>query len=295
MDHVQRDDRVEPGFDIRFAVVWLSGNACHIRATREDLVVISRAVILFVLTILGAIPGCGASEPQAPATPAVLTRRVPPAYPAKAIERGQEGWVDVSFTITPEGTTSTIRIIAEYPRHVFARSAINAVAKWTYAPRLESGTPVPQSNNRTVLSFALRDSRVVRQDHVAQFTAAYDAIATHDWDRATKVAMDLGAAETLNLFELASLEEIKGRIAFGRQRFALAADHLGRALEITSHFSPEARDAIYALLVRSKLNSGDAAGAVSSFDRWNPAPREDIRELRRAVETAREGLGAAGP
>jgi TonB family protein len=260
-----------------------------VRSTSKDLVVISRAALLLLLAILAVSPGHGADQPDT-TTPATLTRRVPPAYPAKAIERGQEGWVDVSFTITPEGTTSTIRIINEYPRHVFARSAINAVAKWTYSPRLEGGTPVPQSNNRTVLSFALSDSRSVGPNHVTQFTTAYDAIATHDWPRATKAATDLNGAEVLNLFELASLEDIRGRIAFGQQQFAEAADHLGRALEITSHFSPEARDATYALLVRSKLNSGDAAGAVSSFDRWNPSPREDVRELRRAVEAARQGL-----
>lgn len=255
---------------------------------------ISRAAILFLLTILAVSAGYAAGQPDA-ATPAVLTRRVPPAYPAKAIERGQEGWVDVSFTITPEGTTATIRIIDEYPRHVFARSAINALAKWTYSPRLEGGMPVPQSNNRTVLNFALTDSRTVRQNHVAPFTTAYDAIASHDWDRANRAAEDLSATEALNLFELASLEDIKGRVAFGRQRFDEAADHLGRALEITSHFSPEARDAIYALLVRAKLNSGDEAGAVKAFDRWNPSPREDIRELHRAVENARDDLDDTNP
>jgi TonB family protein len=239
-----------------------------------------------------AAPGFGADETQAPATAAVLAHRVPPLYPAKAIERGQEGWVEVSFTITPEGTTSAIRIVSEYPRHVFSRSALNAIAKWTYVPRLEGGVAVPQGTNRTVLSFALSDSTAIRESHAAQFTAVQDALADRDWDAAAKGASEIAGIEALDLFELASLEELKGRLAFGQQRFADAADCLARALEITTHFSPETRDSILTLLVRAKLGSGDAAGAVAAYDRWNSPDRDDSRDLRRAVESARAALAA---
>lgn len=250
-----------------------------------------RAVIAFLLALTFALPGF--SEPPVPTetTAAVLIKRVPPLYPAKAIERGQEGWVDVSFSVTPEGTTSAIRIISEYPRHVFSRSAINAVAKWTYRPRLEGGVAVPQGYNRAVLSFALSDSTAIRDSHTAQFTAGREAIAAHDWVAAAKVADEISGMESLNLFELASLEELKGRIAFGQQRFAAAADSLTRAIEITAHFGPETRESILATLVRARLNSGDLAAAVAIFDQWDPPMKEETRDLRRAVESARTQLG----
>jgi TonB family protein len=242
-----------------------------------------------------ATPSLGAGNtplPDETATPAILSKRVPPLFPAKAIERGQEGWVDVRFSITPEGTTSAVRIVAEYPRHVFSRSAINAVAKWTYKPRQEGGSAMPQGNNQAVLSFALNDSSAIREENAPKFTAARAALDARDWPATTKAAAAIAETESLNLFELASLEEIKGRLAYGEQRFAEAADCFSRALEITAHFSPDTRDALTALLVRAKLYSGDTAAAVTAFDHWNPPPRDDIRDLRRAVETARAGLSA---
>src|SRR5581483_8881413 len=118
----------------------------------------------FVFMMVAAYAGIAVAADQGalnPDTPAQIVKRIPPRYPAKAIERGEEGWVDLSYTITPEGTTAGIRVRAEYPRHVFTRSAVNALAKWTYTPRLENGIPVPQDNNHTVISFALADHAAV--------------------------------------------------------------------------------------------------------------------------------------
>ena len=40
---------------------------------------------------------------------------MPPRYPAEVIERSQDGWVELRFTVTPEGTTSNIRVVGKRP------------------------------------------------------------------------------------------------------------------------------------------------------------------------------------
>lgn len=254
-----------------------------------------RALLLAALTMLGVGLLGGATfageEGQAGAVPAELLKRVPPRYPAKAVEHGEEGWVDLRFTITPEGTTSDIRVVAAYPRGVFERSAINALGKWVYAPRKENRAPVPQSNNRIVLSFALSDRYAIRPELAPAFAAATDAINNEKWDDATKSLSDIAkSSRALSLYESAVLEELRGRLDFAQGKFTAAADCFGRALAANNHLAPDARAEMTELLVMSSLNGRDFARGVQAFDQWNPPQGWDTRNLRRAVETAREAL-----
>ncbi|MCI0510355.1 MULTISPECIES: energy transducer TonB [Chromohalobacter] len=69
------------------------------------------------------------------------TRRVPPEYPSRAQRRGIEGFVEVRFTIMPNGQVDadSIRVTKAEPRHVFERAALRAIADWQFprgnAPR----------------------------------------------------------------------------------------------------------------------------------------------------------------
>lgn len=58
----------------------------------------------------------------------------PPRYPARALQRGQDGWVEVHFVVTPEGDTADIEVSASEPESIFDRVAISAVEKWKFAP-----------------------------------------------------------------------------------------------------------------------------------------------------------------
>lgn len=69
------------------------------------------------------------------------TKRVPPEYPSRAQRRGIEGFVEVRFTIMPNGQVNadSIRVTEAEPRHVFERAALRAIAGWQFprgnAPR----------------------------------------------------------------------------------------------------------------------------------------------------------------
>lgn len=60
--------------------------------------------------------------------------RINPHYPAAAVTKGLEGYVDVIFDITPIGTTANIRVIGYSPSKVFNSSVIKAVRGWKYRP-----------------------------------------------------------------------------------------------------------------------------------------------------------------
>jgi TonB family protein len=57
---------------------------------------------------------------------------VDPVYPADAAAAGVEGWVDVSFAISPSGTVLGPQVAAAEPRGVFDAAALAAVSRWRY-------------------------------------------------------------------------------------------------------------------------------------------------------------------
>jgi len=81
---------------------------------------------------------------------------VPQEYPARALERGTQGWVDIEFTVATDGTTRDVAVRAAEPAGVFDRAAVQAVGRWQYQPRVVNGTPVDQRVHAR-LRFALED------------------------------------------------------------------------------------------------------------------------------------------
>jgi protein TonB len=65
----------------------------------------------------------------------------PPVYPARAMQRGIEGFVDVRFDVTASGATQNVRVIYAEPAGVFDQAAQSAVARWRFQPRMVDGKP----------------------------------------------------------------------------------------------------------------------------------------------------------
>ncbi len=82
--------------------------------------------------------------------------RVAPVYPARALSRGLEGYVDLSFTVTSSGTVRD-PIILFSTSSLFERSATRAVLKFKYKPRVVDGVPVDVSGVKTRISFQIED------------------------------------------------------------------------------------------------------------------------------------------
>ena len=82
--------------------------------------------------------------------------RVAPVYPARALSRGLEGYVDMSFTVTSAGTV-TNPIVLFSTSSLFERAATRAVLKFKYKPRVVDGIPVEVSGVKTRISFQIED------------------------------------------------------------------------------------------------------------------------------------------
>ena len=81
--------------------------------------------------------------------------RVQPQYPLRASERGIEGWVEVEFTISKLGTVKDPNVINSHPSSIFDRSALKAIRKWKYNPKIEDGEPVERPGIKVRLKFEL--------------------------------------------------------------------------------------------------------------------------------------------
>jgi protein TonB len=81
--------------------------------------------------------------------------RIEPQYPMSAKQRGVEGWVELMFTITKAGTVADIVVTASNPGTIFNRSAVQAVSKWKYNPKVENGIAVERPGVRQRIKFQL--------------------------------------------------------------------------------------------------------------------------------------------
>ncbi len=82
--------------------------------------------------------------------------RVAPVYPARALSRGLEGFVDMSFTVTATGTVKD-PIVLQSTSSLFERAATRAVLKFKYKPRVVDGIPVEVVGVKTRITFELED------------------------------------------------------------------------------------------------------------------------------------------
>jgi protein TonB len=82
--------------------------------------------------------------------------RVAPVYPARALSRGVEGYVDMSFTVTTTGTVKD-PVVLFSTSSLFDRAASQAVLKFKYKPRVVDGQPVEVPNVKTRITFKIEE------------------------------------------------------------------------------------------------------------------------------------------
>lgn len=93
--------------------------------------------------------------------------RINPDYPQQALTEGMEGWVQLEFTITETGAVADPLVVDNSvclrgqepedckPDDMFNSTALAAIAKWRYTPKLEDGVPVEYKGVQTIIRFTL--------------------------------------------------------------------------------------------------------------------------------------------
>ncbi len=81
-------------------------------------------------------PTVGEHATEESMLPIVLVR---PDYPVRSASRGIERYVLVEFTVTATGSVVNARVVEAKPEGIFNRSALRAVARYKYKPRVVAG------------------------------------------------------------------------------------------------------------------------------------------------------------
>ncbi len=92
----------------------------------------------------GGGPIIGPWKPGAPAPEgeAIPIQRVNPQYPQQALMDGTEGYVSLEVLIGTDGRVLEAKVTEAAPGRVFVGSAIRAVRRWKFKPRVVDGVPV---------------------------------------------------------------------------------------------------------------------------------------------------------
>jgi TonB family protein len=87
-----------------------------------------------------------AGSQQAIVSAATLTRikTVNPVYPEAARKRGVEGWVELAFTVQPNGSVDDVEVRNASPADIFDEAAVRAIRQWRFEPVSRNGEKVPQ-------------------------------------------------------------------------------------------------------------------------------------------------------
>lgn len=132
--------------DYESALQWLATadalqlNTGQVNAARDD--------------IFDTIAVQAATESIA-ATDLVVRNYVAPDYPPGAQRRGIEGWVDVSFVLSREGSPMSVEV-TDSSSSIFRDSATRAVEQWEFAPHSVHDRVVEQ-HAHTRIRFLLED------------------------------------------------------------------------------------------------------------------------------------------
>ena len=83
--------------------------------------------------------------------------RTNPQYPSDAARNGIEGYVSLSFGVSPSGQVIDIEIIDAEPKRTFNNAAKRALSKWRYQPKKVDGRAVAMSGLQVRLDFSLEN------------------------------------------------------------------------------------------------------------------------------------------
>lgn len=81
--------------------------------------------------------------------------RTTPSYPSRALQRGIEGFVELSFTVDRFGSVIDPVVINALPEGVFDRSALQSISRWKYSPAMNNGQAIETYDVRHRIVFQM--------------------------------------------------------------------------------------------------------------------------------------------
>lgn len=129
----------------RTALAAGDAETAHAFLSRVDTLVPNMAATKSLQTQLAALQQQRAFNSQiVQAKTLKRVREVPPVYPRDAERQNISGWVDVEFTVAPDGSTQDLVVRGAEPQRMFDQAAIDAVKRWRFEPIKRDGAAVAQ-------------------------------------------------------------------------------------------------------------------------------------------------------
>jgi TonB family protein len=101
-----------------------------------------------------AKPGAGGGVPEVAESSLTRVNSIETGYPSAARRKNIEGWVELSYQVTPQGSVSQIKVLSASPPGVFDDVAARALSRLRYRPALQNGSPIAV-NTRLRIAFRL--------------------------------------------------------------------------------------------------------------------------------------------
>lgn len=135
-----------------------------------------------------------------------------PYYPGHLLRQGRQGWVQLSFVVTADGSV-TDPVVTETSSGEFDEAALKIVRRWRYEPATWRGQPVQQCDNQVLVSFALEDgTNAISRSFYNRYRKVNRTFDKGDLSQASDLIDEL-APDVKTAPELALLDVLRARRA----------------------------------------------------------------------------------
>ncbi len=76
--------------------------------------------------------------------------RIAPLYPSRAARLKIEGWVKMEVLIDNLGSVKEVKVLESHPSSIFNRSAIKAMKRWRFRPKVVNGVAVSRTAEQQI-------------------------------------------------------------------------------------------------------------------------------------------------
>jgi TonB family protein len=218
--------------------------------------------------------------------PVRVKNSVLPVYPIGLQMNHEEGWVNLSFMVSPEGKAYEVYVSESAGSKDFERAALRAIKDWTFEPAKFNGDPVDSAVSQKFKFSIPGGTNGARGEFVNSYRALQRAIENND-----KVAADAAAASLhiTNLFEDAyyGLAEYNYAARWGNEAQQVAGLSRAVAAESSAHYLPKpAFAAALQALLPLEIRAHDFASAMIVWDRMQNAgiDKKELAQLKPTID-----------
>ncbi|MDF2177450.1 energy transducer TonB [Aliiglaciecola sp. CAU 1673] len=229
---------------------------------------------------------------------AEVVDRVVPKYPTQLGRKGQEGWVQLSYVVSAQGTVENVLVEDSSGQRLFEKAAKEAVEKWTFEPAQLDGKPVQQCKNGVLFDFSMsKPSKGVTRRFANRVESIQSLIKAGELD-AAKVQLDLlEDKESWNLNEGAVLWMVKAAYQQAKGAAEQELQSLKRALAYEDRLTDEQLFVLRARRFQLEVSANLLAAALETFNklRTNSNHQDVIAQLQPYADNAAALLASESP